>query len=474
MKTAIYCRISRDASGEHLGVDRQLPPCRELVERRGWADFEVYTDNDKSAFSGKPRPHYDRMMADVRAGRVGAVVAWHADRLHRNMRELLDFIDTVEATGARVATVMAGEIDLSTASGQMHAKQMGLYSEYESKRKSERIRLKQLELAEAGKIGGRMRRYGWDGYKVVDDEAEVIRDMARRVLLGESCRSIAVDLERREVPTLTAKRGKGEVTAWAGATVATMLRRPANAGLREHKGEIIGRAQWPEILDEDTWREVCRTLDRAKANRGTVHNERTWLLSGIAICGNCGEPMGTTKKSGKYARTVYRCRGKVDPVTKKRKHCMTRQAVQLDLYVAAQVVERLSRDDARDLLLDDSSAARDASARAEALRLRKRHLLEVWDDDMSPQDLKTAVRALDEKIAEQEALAVPSVRRPVVEALVAADDVEERWESLPLSEKRAVINALVSVVVLPIKEAAFNQGFMPRFVLLVWDGQGAA
>ena len=80
----IYARISHDASGTALGVTRQRADCEALIARKGWDVGEVYIENDTSAFSRKPRPQYLRMLDDVRNGRVGVVVAWHPDRLHRS------------------------------------------------------------------------------------------------------------------------------------------------------------------------------------------------------------------------------------------------------------------------------------------------------------------------------------------------------------------------------------------------------
>jgi site-specific DNA recombinase len=80
---AIYCRISRDREGAGLGVARQETDCRDKADALGWTIAEVYVDNDVSAYSGKVRKDYQRMLADVRAGRIDGIVAWHTDRLHR-------------------------------------------------------------------------------------------------------------------------------------------------------------------------------------------------------------------------------------------------------------------------------------------------------------------------------------------------------------------------------------------------------
>src|SRR5690625_3774762 len=91
-QAAIYVRISRDREGAGLGVDRQENDCRDLAARLGWTIVATYTDNDLSAYSGKPRPGYLAMLEDVKAGRVNAILAWHTDRLHRKNAELEEFV----------------------------------------------------------------------------------------------------------------------------------------------------------------------------------------------------------------------------------------------------------------------------------------------------------------------------------------------------------------------------------------------
>jgi site-specific DNA recombinase len=121
VRVAVYCRISQDGEGQGLGVARQEADCRRLAERRGWDVVEVYVDNDLSAYSGKARPGYQRLLADIEAGKVEAVVAWHPDRLHRSPVELEAFIDLVERSGVGVETVQAGRVDLATPAGRMNA-----------------------------------------------------------------------------------------------------------------------------------------------------------------------------------------------------------------------------------------------------------------------------------------------------------------------------------------------------------------
>ncbi len=125
MRAGIYCRISRDKVGAGLGVERQQADCRALAERLGWSVVDVFTDNDISAYRGKPRPAYRTMLDAIRTGRVDAVIAWHHDRLHRSPRELEEYISACEPRSVPTYCVKAGELDLTTASGRMTARITG-------------------------------------------------------------------------------------------------------------------------------------------------------------------------------------------------------------------------------------------------------------------------------------------------------------------------------------------------------------
>lgn len=98
MRCAIYCRISLDATGEELGVTRQLEDCKALVASLGWEVLEVYVDNDISASSGKIRPQYRAMLSAIKAGEIQAVIAWHPDRLYRKLRDLEELIEVAESS----------------------------------------------------------------------------------------------------------------------------------------------------------------------------------------------------------------------------------------------------------------------------------------------------------------------------------------------------------------------------------------
>src|SRR6185437_14807631 len=120
-RAVIYVRISRDkrrgSLDEGLGVQAQEEQCRDLAARLGYLLIAVFCDNDVSAFSGRPRPQYLKMLEVLRAGGADVVLVWHTDRLHRSNIELEDYINVVEPHEIATETVTAGMIDLNTPIG---------------------------------------------------------------------------------------------------------------------------------------------------------------------------------------------------------------------------------------------------------------------------------------------------------------------------------------------------------------------
>lgn len=305
MHAGVYCRISDDREGAGLGVARQRQDCEALIERRGWTLTEVYVDNDLSAYSGKPRPAYDRLIEDVRAGTVEAVVAWHPDRLHRSTRELEDFIDVIEASGATVQTVTAGEYDLSTPTGRMNARIVGAVARGESEHKSRRARRKAEELANAGRAnGGGTRPFGFEADRVTvrEPEAAEIRAAVARLLAGETSYAVLADWQRRGVTTPTGGR-------WKATPFRRLMLSPRIAGWRGHKGESVAKAEWPAIVSRDDWDRVGAILRDPARRRGG--RPREYLLTGgLLVCGICGTRLFAQPKQGppgEPSRPAYAC-----------------------------------------------------------------------------------------------------------------------------------------------------------------------
>jgi DNA invertase Pin-like site-specific DNA recombinase len=282
---ALYARISSDREGTEAGVRRQIEESRAWADRHGVTIAEVYVDNDISAYRGKPRPDYRRMCEDVKAGTRDGVIAWHLDRLHRNPIELEEFIILIEATGIEVRTVTGGDYDLSTSDGRAMARVVGAFARKESEDKSRRMKSERRQRANAGKRSwGGTRAFGYsaDHRKLIPKEAAIVKEAAKRILAGETLRSVCVDLNNRRVPTVTGKQ-------WTTTVLRGILNSGSISGQVEHLGQIVATGDWPAII---TPSETTRLRTKfSNPARRTNRTPRRYPLTGLLRCGLCGAKM---------------------------------------------------------------------------------------------------------------------------------------------------------------------------------------
>jgi hypothetical protein len=397
------------------------------------------------------------MLSDIETGRVEAVVAWDLDRLHRRPTELEKFIDLADRHKIALGTV-GGDVDLSSSGGRLHARIMGSVAKHEMEHKSERQRRAGLQKAQQGLPTGGPRPFGFKagGIKLDATEARAIRNSYKALLAGTSLRELARDLNRREISTSLGK-------PWGATQVRAMLLRPRNAGLRLYHGEVMGTGRWPALVDESTWRAAVAVLSDPKRKTSPGFAIR-WLLSGLALCGTCGQTVSSagsaqTRKDGSK-RIVYRCRS--------RQH-VARHAAPVDDLVSRVAIERLASPDAAALLVDgDAPDAEELKDKAQALRSRLESLaVDFADGDLTSAQLRAATARIKTQLAEIESLQAHNSRGPMLAGLVNANDVGKAWRLLPFDGKRSVIDILMVVTIEP-ESIRGARHFRPELIRIAW------
>jgi site-specific DNA recombinase len=327
---ALYLRISEDRAGLGLGVARQEHDIRAVAETRGYAVAGIYNDNDRSAWSGKHRPEWERLLADAADGRFTVLIAWHDDRLWRNVIEQQLVFEMLGERG--VTKIIAGGRDYSTASidDNVLSGIQALFAQKESADKSRRIRRKVLEKAQKGELHCRTnyRPFGFeeDYLTIHEPEAAHLRDAVTRVLRGEPVGRITRSWNRQGVRTVAGG-------AWWPETLFRILRSGRICGWRSHHGELVAEAVWPGIIDRQTWDKLQAALAGASRPRST---RASYLLAGLAICGRCGRRLtGNIRSDG---QSDYRCSPRADEASCGR---VSRRARLLDTYVTEEVFAAL-------------------------------------------------------------------------------------------------------------------------------------
>lgn len=278
----IYARISNDPDDDRLGVTRQVEDCEKLGVAKGWPIADRYIDDDKSAWSGKLRPQYRRMLDDLRDGRIDAVLVWHPDRLHRRPIELEEFVEVCKRAAVDDVAYVGGELPVGQDDGLLVARILAAVASDSSAKTAKRIRRKNDERALAGQpASGGTRPFGYrdDKLRIDPAEAALIRDAAARVLAGDSVRGIATEWEHQGVVSPTG----GPFTPHS---LRRMLAGPRLSGQREHRGQVVAAAVWDAILTAEQTASLRATFasNRHQRRRPT----RRYFLTGLLHCGRCG------------------------------------------------------------------------------------------------------------------------------------------------------------------------------------------
>ena len=269
------------------------------------------------------------------------------------------------------------------------------------------------------------------------------------MLAGGSLRDIA---RRLNSDGVTSSRGK----PWSPNQVKAMVMRARNAGLRQHRGQVVGKAAWPAIVDESDWRSACAILSDP-SRRTTSTNVRKYLLSGVATCGECdGVIIAKWVSSRGKKRVVYECRYG---------HCVARAQHHVDALVERTVIARLSRDDASSLF--EVSEGKTSNVEFDTLHTRLDQAAQAFASGaISVQQLGTITAACRDRLEVISASQSASSRTPVLAELVSASDVRAVWDETSLARRRAVIDALMTVAIR--KTARRGPGFDTESVEIIW------
>ena len=437
---AIYARISSDVEGSGLGVARQVEDCRRLAEHLGWTVAEVYQDNDFSAYSGKKRPAYQRMLADLRDGSRDGVLVYHVDRLTRRPIELEEFLSTLDEGKVRHVRFVVGDSDIMTGDGLMVVRMLAAVAANESANKSRRVLRKMDQLAEQGMPHGGRRVYGYDQDKVTvrEDEAAIIATLVSRFLAGESLRSLASWLDAQEVRTVAGG-------PWRTTTLRHMLRSGRIAGLREHRGQVVGPAVWEPIISESDRKRVIARMD-AKAVSGR-RVPRRYVLSGLLQCGRCGNRLYS---SARVTSRRYVCSSGPD-----HGGCghLTVVAEPVEQLIADAVLMRLSSPDLAHALAGRASADEQTAALAEQIATDRDQLQELatmyGTKAITAREWMSARNPIEQRLKDAEGRLSRATSTTALDGLIGLDGaLGAQWADLNLDRQHAVIATLLEHAVI--------------------------
>lgn len=338
-RVALYARVSTEDQADRGTIDAQRRFLRDYARLYGMEVAGEYVDDGWSGtIPLRERPDGLRLLEDARSGRFQVVVIYRLDRLSRSLAALLDAHTELERTGV---TIRSGTepFDTSNPMGRFLFQLLGSMAELEKSTILERVTRGRDRIARQGywtngsvPFGYDLTRDGTNGEgtkqrsgrlvpsgRIVPGlgitEAELVRDIFRRVAAGSTAMAEAKRLQALGVPRTTLHRGGAVVVndnPWEPTRICKMLRKPVYMGVmtldsRNEPGKPI-TAEVPALVDRDTFERAGMQLSQNK-KLSKRNATRTYLLRGLIRCATCGRGFTGSVRYSNGKGFYYRCNG---------------------------------------------------------------------------------------------------------------------------------------------------------------------
>lgn len=347
LRIGVYLRVSTDDQVNVFegSLESQKYRTDEFVRfknsqsREPWGEIVDYYVEEGVSAGTTNRPEYQRLMADIRKGRVNMILVSDLTRLSRNLLDFCNLINELEKHKASYLS-MKEQFDTSTPIGRMIVYIIIALGQFERETTSERVSINCHTRAVKGFLNGGPAPLGYDKHPenksvliVNEEEAEKVRTIFQ-IFLEEGSRAKTIPRlhEKNIFPKRTSRQAKeqeGQPT-WTVQTLGWLLRNATYIGMREvnkvYKNEDpdhlkpwqryqMVKAAWPGIVDEKVFFDAQKLLDEASAKeraRISKGERRPFLLTGLLVCGETGLPLlgqtgkgrtGMTHRYYHYSRT---------------------------------------------------------------------------------------------------------------------------------------------------------------------------
>lgn len=470
----IWIRVSTEDQAKGESPEHHERRARSYAESKDWIVKEVYHLEAVSGKSVMGQPETQRMLEDVRKGRITGLIFSKLARLARNTRELLDFADIFLAHNADLISLQES-IDTSTPAGRFFYTVISAMAQWEREEIADRVAASVPIRAKLGKPLGGAAPFGYqwkDRQLVPHPEEAPVRKLIYELFL-EHRRKLTVARLLNDSGHRTRNGSKFTAT-----TVDRLLRDPTAKGERRANytkslGEkkhwkLKPRNEWvlssvEPIVEEELWNQCNALLDRQRANHKPPARKPVHIFSGIVHC-MCGNKMYVPSDSPNYK--CYQCRNKIGVQDL---DAVYHEQLKGFLDSPAEIAEYLEAADSR---------IKEKTARLETLQkeLQKvqREMDEVYrmciDHQISGQEFGDRYQPL-EKRKEQLRDQIPSLQGEIDflkihllssnEILSEARDLHSRWPQLEHSEKRKIIESITDKIIIGTDEVTIDLCYLP-------------
>ena len=519
-KAVVYVRQSTPTQVQtNLESQRRQYDLVEEARRRGFVNIEVIDDDlGRSASGTMARPGFDRLVAWLCAGEVGAVLCFDASRLARNGRDWHHLLELCGLVEARVID-MDGIYDPCRPNDRLLLGMKGSISEFELGI----LRARMLDAARAKARRGELRisvpiGYLWHreiglGFDPDLRLQEAIRLIFARFRKLGSARQVLLSMSADQLHFPRPSDGKKLVSFdWTPIryrSVISVLKNPFYAGAyvygkSEKRTAIVdGRArksyghgkpfdQWEVMINDHhkgyiEWTEFERNQKLLAANAyGKVGGAKSGrggraLLAGLLLCGCCGRRLMVSYSGRAPGQPVYRCERPNQMFGRPR--CITFGATRVDAAIAREllcVVEPLAIEAAlqaeRRYMEIQSEKQRIVEldlqqARYEASLAERRYAACDPDNRLIAAQLEKSWEATLQRVQACEAR-LDAVQRPNPAAAAPdfaglAEDLQAAWNSpgVTMRSRQQLLRALIADII-----AEYDETSREILLTIHWRG----
>lgn len=293
----IYARYSSHAQND-ASIEQQVAECMTYAREHGIEIVGTYADRAISGRTDK-RPEFQRMMRQAASGRFAVVLAYKSNRISRNMMQALVYEDKLSRLGVEVAYCREEFGD--NATGRYMLRSMMNLNQFFSENLSEDITRGMLDRARQCKTNGRA-PYGYKktdvGTLAIDEaQAEVVREIYKRVGDGETLYAVADDLNGRYIKGPSGGR-------WKDSSFSAILRNERYRGIYIY-GDVRIDGGMPRIVDDADFYRVQSIFEDRHAVKGRRRGNGSYILTGRLYCGLCGAPMLGISGNSRGGQTYF-------------------------------------------------------------------------------------------------------------------------------------------------------------------------
>jgi site-specific DNA recombinase len=324
VRCAIYTRKSTEEGldQEFNSLDAQRASAEAFITSQvgeGWLCLPQHYDDGGYTGGNTDRPALQRLLADVKAGQIDAVLVYKVDRLSRSLFDFAKIMGVFEEHNVAFVSVTQS-FNSTNSMGRLTLNILLSFAQFEREVISERTRDKIHMARKKGKWNGGTPVLGYDvtpeGRKLVVNpyEAEQVREIFRLYLELGGLLSVIEELDKRGWTNKTWVTRSGKLhqgKPFAKNILYGLLKNPIYLGKVQHRGALYD-GEHEAILDEETFGKVQRQLARNGRSGGAADTKfalrSTAILQGILRCKacDCGMVYGFSKKENRRYR-YYLC-----------------------------------------------------------------------------------------------------------------------------------------------------------------------